>query len=128
MITEPADSIDIVHLLENIAGEANRLAGVASELDGLMADIAVSEFGIATDQLVRLQSIDALRQALEAIAQVTRSAAQALPADSAIGLSRRKLADGVTLQEVREACLGLHNAQIPLLDDVRQGAIIFDDG
>lgn len=98
--------IPIVTLFENLSTETDRLAGVAAGLDAMMATLAVSPSEVTSDQLRGLQDVDALRQALEAISQITRSAANGLPDGANVDFSRSELAAGVRIQQVRDACLG----------------------
>lgn len=110
MIRQPTGKIPIIKFLENLSDETGRLAVVVSDLDDLMATMAVAPSSLTAEQLHGLQSVDALRQALEAIAQITRSAANSIPADADTALSRSDLAGDVNIQKVRDACLGLGSA------------------
>ncbi len=96
----------VATLFENLSCEARRLASIASNLDGLMAAIAASAGRMTSDQVLGLQNIDALRQSLEAIAQITTLAAKSVPSDADFTFIRNDLANTVTVRKVRDGCLG----------------------
>ncbi len=130
MIRQPKGEIPITVLFENLSDEIMRLAEVALELDGLMVLSSTSGAEMAADRLAGLQGVDALRQSLEAIAQITRSAAEIIPVAANIALPRGELAHGVTIQKVRDACLAPHQGfgePLPEMEAAPAEMIFFDD-
>lgn len=97
--------IPVSALLQNVSYEVERLAQVAEGLDEIVGDLAASNRDGAAPLSVRFQDVDALRQALHAIAQVTMTAARDIPQGSDPWLPKGALAEGVTLEKVRDACL-----------------------
>ncbi|OAN80767.1 hypothetical protein A8B78_10310 [Jannaschia sp. EhC01] len=97
--------IPVSALLSNISNEVERLAQVAEGLDEFVGDLAVSNVDDAVPHATRLQEMDALRQALHAIARVTATAARDIPQATDAWLDKGALAEGVTLEKIRDACL-----------------------
>lgn len=97
--------ISVSALLQNVSYEVERLAQVAEGLDEIVGDLAASDREGAVPLSARFQDVDALRQALHAIAQVTMTAARDIPQASDARLPKGTLAEGVTLEKVRDACL-----------------------
>jgi hypothetical protein len=126
-MAQSSDRIPIHTLLENLSRETARLAGVASELDELVGSLATTGGNIGPEQIVGLQSVDALRQALVAIAQITQTAATVLPAEANILLPRSKMASGVTIQAVSKACLGPDLVPSRCNDPAPANSVFFDE-
>ena len=111
-MTASEEKFILMHdFLENISKETDRLARVAVQLDGMVAALAQEPSSLTSDQFRVLQGMDALRQALEAISKIAKSAADDLPADANVGFAVERLAEGVNIQNVRDACLGVTSVQ-----------------
>ncbi len=97
------DRLSVGTLMRNTATELDRLAEIAQGMDVLVADLVAQLPSSA--QGAKLQDIDYLRQALQAIATVSRNASEDLGLEHSTCVSRARLAREVTLASVLDACL-----------------------
>ncbi len=97
------DRLSVGTLMRNTATELDRLAEIAEGMDLLIADLVAHLPSSA--QRAKLQDIDYLRQALQAIATIYRNASQDLDSEQSARVSGARLARGVTLASVLDACL-----------------------
>ncbi|ABD55754.1 hypothetical protein [Jannaschia sp. CCS1] len=104
-------------LLRNVAAEVACWAQVAERLDDLVGQLSASTDDSVNRLGVDLQDMDALRQALHALAQITSSAADEFPMDADVLLSHDALTKSVTMESVRNACLRTERAAQTEVDD-----------
>ncbi|QXT41189.1 hypothetical protein [Gymnodinialimonas ceratoperidinii] len=100
---DPA-AISVADLFTNLSSETDRLARIALCLDeALSKQTAVTDYGCAPSR--ELQSIDALRQSLLALSQITAAAASEVRTTESPSLTIASLATGISIERVRKACL-----------------------
>lgn len=106
-------TIDARALFRNISGEVAHWAQVAERLDELIGQMPVAAGDDVNQRATQLQDMDALRQALHAIAQITSSAASEVPLDADFRLNKDTLSMSVTMESVRNACLRTEDLTTP---------------
>lgn len=95
-------------LLENVSCELSSWARVAERLDDLIGEVSFAMQDDHNQIASQLQDMDALRQAIQALAKITSTASKEFPADADVLLSQKALAEDITLESVRIACLSGH--------------------